>query len=101
MKSFKRNYNDYEEAIMHPDSPSSAETQYIEMEGGVTAFKDEGSGPVLICIHGIPGSSRDFRWLTPVLVPHLRVLRIDLPGFGKTQRAAHPSPDMVINHPFS
>jgi pimeloyl-ACP methyl ester carboxylesterase len=84
---------------MHPDSPSSAETQYIEMEGGVTAFKDEGSGPVLICIHGIPGSSRDFRWLTPVLVPHLRVLRIDLPGFGKTQRAAHPSPDMCSGQP--
>jgi len=77
---------------MHPDIPSSAETQYLEMAGGAVAYTDEGSGPVLICIHGIPGSKRDFRWLAPALVPHLRVIRIDLPGFGNTPRALHPGP---------
>ena len=79
---------------MHPETPSSAETQYTEMEGGLAAFADEGVGPVLVCIHGIPGSSHDFRWIAPVLAPHMRVLRIDLQGFGGTPRAAHPDPDM-------
>lgn len=79
---------------MHPDIPSSAETQYLEMAGGAVAYTDEGSGPVLICIHGIPGSKQDFRWLTPALIAKLRVLRVDLPGFGNTPRAAHPCPEM-------
>lgn len=79
---------------MHPDSPSKAETQYIEMAGGMAAYTDEGSGPALLCIHGIPGAGHDFRWLAPALITYLRVLRIDLPGFGRTSRAAHPSPDM-------
>jgi pimeloyl-ACP methyl ester carboxylesterase len=79
---------------MHPEKPSKAETQFIEMPGGAAAYTDEGSGPVLVCVHGIPGSIFDFRWLEPALSNHLRVLRVDLPGFGKTPRTAHPSPDM-------
>jgi pimeloyl-ACP methyl ester carboxylesterase len=79
---------------MHPDQPSSAETRFLELKGGVVAYTDEGSGPILLCIHGIPGSKADFRWLAPALIPKLRVLRIDLPGFGDTPRAAHPYPGM-------
>ena len=33
-------------------------------------------------LHGIPGSVRDFRYLAPPLTPHLRLVRVDLPGFG-------------------
>ncbi len=79
---------------MHPEHPSSAQTEYIDLPGGPAAFKDEGSGPTIVCIHGMPASSRDFRWLAPALLPDLRVIRIDLPGFGRTPRAAHPDPDM-------
>ncbi|BBO78512.1 putative hydrolase YugF [Desulfosarcina widdelii] len=79
---------------MVPDQPSNAEIQFIEMQGGVAAYTDEGFGPVLVCVHGVPGSTFDFRWLAPALSQNLRVIRIDLPGFGKTPRAAHPGPDM-------
>ena len=79
---------------MHPDQPSSTETKYINMAGGSAAYTDEGSGPILVCIHGMPASGRDFRWLAPSLLPDLRVIRLDLPGFGGTTRAAHPNPDM-------
>lgn len=43
---------------------------------------DEGSGPPLVLIHGVPGTVRDFRHVTPHLLPWARVLRVDLPGFG-------------------
>ena len=46
--------------LMHPDQPSSAETRFLELKGGVVAYTDEGSGPILLCIHGIPGSKADF-----------------------------------------
>lgn len=36
-------------------------------------------------IHGLPGSHRDFRWLAPPLEQlGLRVIRLDMPGFGGT-----------------
>ena len=71
---------------MHPDQPSNAETQFIEMQGGVAAYTNEGSGPVIVCVHGIPGSTFDFRWLAPALSQNLSVIRIDLPGFGKNAK---------------
>ena len=43
----------------------------------------EGALPVL-CVHGIPGSRRDFRYLAPLLSKRLRVLRVEMPGFGES-----------------
>lgn len=55
------------------------------------AFTDEGQGPPIVAVHGAPGSSRDFRWLAPALTDcGLRLIRIDLPGFGDTPAAAWP-----------
>jgi pimeloyl-ACP methyl ester carboxylesterase len=45
---------------------------------------EEGEGPPLVLIHGLPGSHRDFRWLSPLVAPRLRVLCPDLPGFGQS-----------------
>jgi pimeloyl-ACP methyl ester carboxylesterase len=51
------------------------------------------AGPVVVCLHGIPGSARDFRSLTPLLVERgWRVLRIDMPGFGGSA-TRHDLPD--------
>ncbi len=47
----------------------------------VAAEGPEGAPPVL-CVHGLPGSSRDFRYLGPALAPACRVLRLEMPGFG-------------------
>ena len=49
------------------------------------AVDDEGEGPVVICVHGLGGSSNTFTPLLPALVRH-RVIRIDLPGSGRSQR---------------
>jgi pimeloyl-ACP methyl ester carboxylesterase len=48
------------------------------------AVSEEGARaatPVL-CVHGIPGSRRDFRYLAPLLAERFCVLRVDMPGFG-------------------
>lgn len=49
------------------------------------AVDDEGEGPVVVCIHGLGGSSNTFTPLLPAMARH-RVIRIDLPGSGRSQR---------------
>ncbi|NOZ78409.1 MAG: alpha/beta hydrolase [Acidobacteria bacterium] len=51
---------------------------------GPVAVTDEGpvEAPFIVCVHGLPGSSRDFRYLGPLLADHFRVVRIEMPGFG-------------------
>jgi pimeloyl-ACP methyl ester carboxylesterase len=63
---------------------SDPEPRRLDLEEGPLAYSDEGpaDAPALIAVHGIPGSGRDFRYLAPQLTPALRVLRVDLPGFG-------------------
>jgi 3-oxoadipate enol-lactonase len=53
------------------------------------AVEDEGEGEAVVCIHGLGGSSNTFTPLMPALARH-RVLRIDLPGSGRSQRAEGP-----------
>lgn len=48
--------------------------------------EDEGEGDAVVCVHGLGGSSNTFTPLMPVLARH-RVLRIDLPGSARSQRA--------------
>jgi cis-3-alkyl-4-acyloxetan-2-one decarboxylase len=49
---------------------------------------DEGTGPVVVMIHGIASSSVTFERLIPLVEPHHRVIAIDLLGFGES-----PAPD--------
>ena len=49
------------------------------------AVEDEGEGPVVVCIHGLGGSSNTWTPLMPAMARH-RVVRIDLPGSGRSQR---------------
>lgn len=51
--------------------------------------EDDGEGDAVVCIHGLGGSANSFTPLMPALARH-RVLRIDLPGSGRSQRAEGP-----------
>jgi pimeloyl-ACP methyl ester carboxylesterase len=51
--------------------------------------EDEGEGDAVVCVHGLGGSASSFTPLMPVLARH-RVLRIELPGSARSQRAEGP-----------
>ena len=50
------------------------------------AVEDEGDGETVVCVHGLGGSSNTFTPLMPAMARH-RVVRVDLPGSGRSQRA--------------
>ncbi len=53
---------------------------------------EEGAGPLVMMLHGVPGSLRDFRYLGPALAARgMRAVRIDFPGFGQTPFDAFPA----------
>jgi pimeloyl-ACP methyl ester carboxylesterase len=53
------------------------------------AVEEEGEGPAVVCVHGLGGSSNTWTPLMPALARH-RVIRVDLPGSGRSQRAEGP-----------
>jgi pimeloyl-ACP methyl ester carboxylesterase len=53
------------------------------------AVEDEGDGDAVVCVHGLGGSSNTFTPLLPALARN-RVVRIDLPGSARSQRAEGP-----------
>lgn len=53
------------------------------------AVEEEGEGPAVVCVHGLGGSSNTWTPLMPALARH-RVVRVDLPGSGRSQRAEGP-----------
>lgn len=57
-------------------------------EGQTMSVRDEGSGPTILLIHGIPGSAASWGGVAGRLAVHHRVLVPDLMGFGASSRAA-------------
>lgn len=48
---------------------------------------DEGDGPPVVCLHGVPASSFLYRKVVPELAARgLRGLAFDLPGLGLAER---------------
>jgi pimeloyl-ACP methyl ester carboxylesterase len=53
------------------------------------AVEDDGEGDAVVCVHGLGGSSNSFTPLMPALARQ-RVVRVDLPGSARSQRAEGP-----------
>lgn len=63
---------------------SDPEPQVAALPEGTLTYVDEGprDAPAVFAVHGVPGSVRDFRYLAPPLCDLVRLVRVDLPGFG-------------------
>lgn len=62
------------------------ESKFIEIEGDKINcrlhYRDEGSGPVLLLLHGVCASLHTWDAWVEELKPHYRIIRFDIPGFG-------------------
>lgn len=59
-------------------------SQFITIEGIKIHYRDEGSGPPLVLLHGICSSLHTWDGWVRELKQHYRIIRFDLPGFGLT-----------------
>jgi len=76
---------------VRPTTPSDPPLSRVRIDAGETAYTDEGEGPALLAIHGLPGSHRDYRWLAAALAGRVRLVRIDQPGFGDSKIPRPPT----------
>jgi len=63
---------------------TNSESKFIDIDGLQVHYRDEGTGPVLLCLHGIQSSLHTWDGWTKVMKNKYRIIRIDLPGWGFT-----------------
>ncbi|MCW2520526.1 MAG: Alpha/beta hydrolase, partial [Mycobacterium sp.] len=62
------------------------DVKFLDLHGDRVAYRDEGSGEVLLLIHGMAGSSDAWRELIPRLAKNYRVVAPDLLGHGQSTK---------------
>jgi haloalkane dehalogenase len=66
-------------------------SRFIDLDGNHVHYVDEGTGPVLLMLHGNPAWSFLYRHLITGLRPSFRCIALDYPGFGlSTARDGYP-----------
>jgi haloalkane dehalogenase len=58
------------------------ESRFVELNGHVVHYVDEGSGPILLMLHGNPTWSFVYRDVIASLRTQFRCIALDYPGFG-------------------
>ncbi len=66
------------------DKYTNDQSEFTTIEGSHIHYRDEGSGPPLILLHGIGSSLHTWDEWTATLKSDFRIIRLDLPGFGLT-----------------
>lgn len=62
--------------------------RYMEIDGMRVHYVDEGSGEVVLCLHGEPSWSYLYRKMIPVLAEKHRAVAMDFVGFGRSDKYA-------------
>src|SRR5687768_8396618 len=65
---------------------SGATSRYVEVEGLQLHYLEAGSGEPILLLHGWPTSSFLWRNMIGKLAEKNRVLALDLPGFGRSDK---------------
>jgi pimeloyl-ACP methyl ester carboxylesterase len=63
---------------------TGSESKFIDIDGLTVHYRNEGAGPVLLCLHGIQSSLHTWNGWVNVMKNKYRIIRIDLPGWGFT-----------------
>ena len=69
--------------------PSIAD-QSVNIDGTNIAYKDEGAGQVILCLHALGHSSKDFTSLYHLPLEKYRVIALDFPGQGNSSTTSVP-----------
>lgn len=64
---------------------------YVEVNGLRLHYVDEGQGDPILCLHGEPTWSYLYRKMIPPLATRGRVLALDFPGFGRSDKPGEVS----------
>ncbi len=64
------------------------ESRFVELDGSVVHYVDEGSGPILLMLHSNPVWSFVYREVILALRDRFRCIALDFPGFGLSTAAA-------------
>jgi len=59
---------------------------YVEIDGLRIHYVDEGSGEVVLCLHGVPTWSFLYRKVIPPVASRHRVIAMDFAGFGRSDK---------------
>jgi pimeloyl-ACP methyl ester carboxylesterase len=62
------------------------EAQHVTIHGHDVSYRSGGSGPVVVLIHGMAGSSVTWEPVIPALTEHYTVIAPDLPGHGDSDK---------------
>ena len=71
-----------------PDDLFPYADRYLELDGHLVHYVDEGTGPPMLFLHGQPTWSFVYRHLIARLRDRFRCLALDYPGFGLSRAAA-------------
>ncbi|MEZ5839348.1 MAG: alpha/beta fold hydrolase [Hyphomicrobiales bacterium] len=63
-------------------------SRFVEIAGARLHYIDEGSGPIVLMVHGNPAWSYLYRRLVSALSPEYRCIAVDLAGFGLSEAPA-------------
>ncbi|MDQ1479037.1 MAG: hypothetical protein QOE62_4266 [Actinomycetota bacterium] len=69
-----------------PTVTSALELRHIEIHGHRIGYRTGGSGPAIVLIHGMAGSSATWRYVLPALAEHFTVIAPDLAGHGESEK---------------
>jgi pimeloyl-ACP methyl ester carboxylesterase len=70
--------------------------QKVEVEGLTLAYREMGDGPAVLLLHGWPTSSYLWREVMPPIAASNRVVALDLPGFGASDKPLDVSYDFAF-----
>lgn len=70
--------------------PSIADKS-VSIDGINIAYKDEGAGQVILCLHALGHSSKDFKSLYNLPLEKYRVIALDFPGQGYSSTSSLPA----------